>query len=110
MARRSGDRGCFAVRVLGEHHRRRPRVDARTDEVQAYLLRVGRSRRGRNGLIASILRSSWIATQGQRKILLPKAYLLNDLSSNVPVSVRFTQEFEMAVLLGDLVRAGIGQE
>lgn len=43
MLHRSGDRGCFAVRALGEDRRRRRRVNAPVDEVQADLLTVART-------------------------------------------------------------------
>jgi hypothetical protein len=62
----------FRRLCVGRAERRQPRVDARVDEVEAYVLTLGRSRRGRNGLIASFLRSPSIAARRQRKIVLSK--------------------------------------
>jgi len=62
MVSRSVDRGCPRV---GEHNRRRRRVDARIDEMEPYFLTVGRTGRGRTGLLCpSVIvvdRRPWIA-------------------------------------------------
>jgi hypothetical protein len=97
MARRSGDRGRLAVRVLGE---RRRRVDAPVDKAQAALLTVTRNRAGTNA--GSLLRSATVVVHDSYTAKDPAAH---SLSAGTPALAR-CQDVRASVRSSNWWRAG----